>query len=152
MPVLAEHIRRHPPVDVALPWMVPDGEPVTFILLVTGAGGALHRTGFNKAHWRPARKRAGIAPSRWAGMHVLRHTAASAWLSAGVDVAAVAAWLADTVQTVYATYAHMVPGAATGAGRRWICFSRGVPWMCPRRVGRDAPPQVSALRCYFQPK
>jgi integrase len=110
-PYLAEHIRLFPPVEITLPWLVPDGELVTLSLLVTGAGGALHRTGFNKAHWRPARRRAGITPPRWAGMHVLRHTAASAWLSAGVDVTAVAEWLGDTVQTVYATYAHMVPGA-----------------------------------------
>jgi len=37
------------------------------------------------------------------GMHVLRHTAASAWLSAGVDVASVAAWLGDTPHTVLET-------------------------------------------------
>ena len=42
-------------------------------------------------------------------MHVLRHTAASAWLSESVSVAAVAAWLGDTEQTVLATYAHLMP-------------------------------------------
>lgn len=45
-------------------------------------------------------------------MHVLRHTAASAWLTAGVDIAAVAAWLGDAVKTVPETYAHMMPGAS----------------------------------------
>jgi integrase len=50
-------------------------------------------------------------PAREHGMHVLRHTAASAWLTAGVDIAAVAAWLGDKVKTVYETYAHMMPGA-----------------------------------------
>jgi integrase len=34
-PVLAEHIRRFPPVAVTLPWQVPDGEPATLTLLVT---------------------------------------------------------------------------------------------------------------------
>jgi integrase len=42
-------------------------------------------------------------------MHRLRHTAASAWLSAGVDIVKVAAWLGDTVQTVWETYAHFMP-------------------------------------------
>ena len=44
-------------------------------------------------------------------MHALRHTAASAWLSRGVDITAVAAWLGDTVATVYRYYAHMMPDA-----------------------------------------
>jgi integrase len=44
-------------------------------------------------------------------MHALRHTAASAWLSAGADIVAVAAWLGDTVETVYQTYAHLMPDA-----------------------------------------
>jgi integrase len=32
------------------------------------------------------------------GMYALRHTAASAWLSAGADIVAVAAWLGGTVR------------------------------------------------------
>ena len=95
---------------------------VTFPLLVTRPGGrALNRTRFNESHWRPARQKAGIVPApkpgtrrdpaREHGMHALRHTAASAWLTAGIDIAAVAAWLGDTVKTVHETYAHMMPGA-----------------------------------------
>lgn len=54
------------------------------------------------------------------GMHVLRHTAASVWLSAGVvSIAAVAAWLGDTVQVVLRTYAHMMPDD-DGAGRKAV--------------------------------
>jgi integrase len=121
-PVLAEHIRKYPPVTVALPWKVPDGKPVTFSLVFTrpGAGNvAMHRTRFNESEWWPAQVEAGIAPARTPGekrapardrgVHSLRHTAASAWLSAGVSVAAVAAWLGDTEQTVLATYAHLMP-------------------------------------------
>ena len=53
-----------------------------------------------------------LVPSRTGSdLPLLRHTAASAWPSAGVDVTAVAKRLGDTVQTVYATYAHKVPGA-----------------------------------------
>jgi len=40
-----------------------------------------------------------------------RPAAASAWLSAGADIVAVAAWLGDTVETVHRTYAHMMPDA-----------------------------------------
>jgi integrase len=119
-PVLAEHIREFPPVAVTLPWQVPGGKLVTFTLLVTRpAGIAMHRTRFNESHWWPAQVKAGItpsrpegvkrAPARDQGMHVLRHTAASAWLAAGVGIAAVAAWLGDTEQTVLATYAHLMP-------------------------------------------
>jgi len=48
-------------------------------------------------------------------MHASRHTAASAWLSAGADI--VAAWLGDTVETVHRTYAHLMPDA-DDRGRR----------------------------------
>jgi integrase len=119
-PVLAEHIRLHPPARVTLPRQVPEGEPVTHALLVTFTDGrVLHRSRFNESHWWPAQVKAGLvpgpapgarrAPAREMGMHALRHTAASAWLSAGVNVAAVAAWLGDTEQTVLATYAHLMP-------------------------------------------
>jgi len=119
-PVLAEHIRCYPPADVTLPWLVPDGEPVTHRLILTRTGArAMHRDRADAA-WRRALVKAGIVPprkpedKRWPppgnGMHVLRHTAASAWLSAGVSVAAVASWLGDTEQTVLATYAHLMPG------------------------------------------
>jgi integrase len=42
-------------------------------------------------------------------MHRLRHTAASVWLAAGVDIVSVAAWLGDTVKVVWETYAHLMP-------------------------------------------
>jgi hypothetical protein len=55
-PILAEHIRQFPPVAVTLPWQVPDGEPVTFTLLVTWRDGrAVNRSDFNSYCWRPAR-------------------------------------------------------------------------------------------------
>jgi integrase len=43
------------------------------------------------------------------GCHVLRHTAASAWLSAGLSLAKVAAYLGDTKEIVLTTYAHFMP-------------------------------------------
>lgn len=121
-PILAEHIRRYPPVLVTLPRKVPDGDPVTFSLIVTCPDGRPWKgPGFDQAHWYRTQQRAGITPpvakgekrkaARDQGMHVLRHTAASAWLSAGADIVAVAAWLGDTVETVYKAYAHLMPDA-----------------------------------------
>ena len=138
MPVLAEHIRQYPPVKVTLPWQVPEGKPVTFALLVTRAhGSAMNRTRFNESKVgerylvgpESLRRRAGEKrpPARDQGMHILRHTAASAWLAAGVDIVAVAAWLGDTVKTVYETYAHLMPDA-DDRGRKAmdLSFTRGV--------------------------
>jgi integrase len=121
-PILAEHIRLHPPVVVTLPWRRPDGDPVSFKLIVTRPDGRPWKgPGFDQANWYPAQEKAGIMPrrrqgekrkpARDQGMHVLRHTAASAWLSAGADIVAVAAWLGDTVETVHRTYAHLMPDA-----------------------------------------
>lgn len=121
--MLAGHLRRHPPAAVTLPWEVPDGEPVTFSLVFTDEKGrAVNRNLFNRDAWKPALAAAGVIPQRepgqrnWAaapddGTHALRHTAASAWLSRGVDITAVASWLGDTVATVYTYYAHMMPDA-----------------------------------------
>jgi integrase len=77
--------------------------------------------GFDQAQWHPAQEKAGITPprargekrkaARDQGMHALRHTAASIWLSRGADIVAVAAWLGDTVETVHRTYAHLMPDA-----------------------------------------
>jgi integrase len=138
-PVLAEHVRLYRPVAVTLPWLVPDGKPVTFTLLVTRPdGAAMHRARFNESQWQPAREKAGIVPAppegtrrsaaRDQGMHVLRHTAASAWLAAGVGIAAVASWLGDTEQTVLATYAHFMP-EDDDRGRRAmdLFFTRSAP-------------------------
>ena len=41
---------------------------------------------------------------------MLRHTAASTWLSKGLSLAKVAAYLGDTKEVVLATYAHFMPG------------------------------------------
>jgi integrase len=113
----------------------------------------VYRTRFNEA-WDSALVKAGIRPADRAGRpepgncHVLPHTAASAWLSAGVSVAAVAAWLGDTPQTVLATYAHLMPSDRGAARRAVDAFFSASARLCPWRVGSDAPPQVSPLRSY----
>jgi len=111
IPVLAEHVRQFPPVPVTLPWGTPKGKPVTRELLFTTADGrALNRNAFNHV-WRNAWRAAGVDPARGRlnGCHVLRHTAASAWLSDGLGLARVAAYLGDTKEVVLATYAHFMP-------------------------------------------
>jgi integrase len=111
IPVLAEHVRLFPPAEVTLPWGEPDGKPVARTLLFTWPGDeAIKRTGFNPM-WIRAWKRAGIPDrGRKNGCHVLRHTAASAWLSAGLGLAKVAAYLGDTQEVVLRTYSHFMPG------------------------------------------
>jgi integrase len=46
-------------------------------------------------------------------MHVLRHTAASAWLAGGVDVRTLADWLGhEDPGFTLRTYTHLMPNAA----------------------------------------
>lgn len=114
IPVLSEHIRRHPPAEVTLPWSEKksklDGKPVTRLLVFTDEDGkAYFRQTVNRP-WRRAWKAAGIPDrGRANGMHILRHSAASRWLSKGLNPAKVAAYLGDTVAVVIGTYAHWLP-------------------------------------------
>lgn len=113
IPALSEHMRKYPPVPVTLPWSEKnsklDGKPVTRLLVFTDGGRPYFRQTANR-HWRRAWKAAGIAEQeRSNGMHILRHSAASRWLSKGLNPAKVAAYLGDTVAVVIETYAHWLP-------------------------------------------
>jgi integrase len=106
-------VRLHPPMLVTLPWHEPGsrhhGKPVTRkLLFTTPTGKSWDRGRFNE-HWGAARTAAGISAAPGNGCHVLRHTAASVWLSYGVSLAKVAAYLGDTKEVVLATYAHFMP-------------------------------------------
>jgi hypothetical protein len=73
-------------------------------------------------------------------MHVLRHTAVSAWLSAGISAQAVAEFIGDTEETAMATYSHMMPDdrdRARKAMERFFTRSEGAPGR--RQGGRDVP-------------
>lgn len=123
---LSDHIDTHPPIAVTLPWRVPGGDPVTVrLLFVTAEGSALERNEFNRI-WRAARAAAGIPNTRGNGVHVLRHTAASAWLAAGVDIRTVAEYLghADPGFTLK-TYIHLMPDSADRARKAMDRFFRG---------------------------
>jgi integrase len=129
---LARHLELFPAVAVTLPWDDPDdremhGQPVTCrLVLTTAAGRALERAAFNEA-WHGAQERAGVTPrlqpgqkrkpARDDGCHALRHTAASNWLRAHIDVTRVAAWLGDTPAVVLSTYAHLMPDSDDDDGR-----------------------------------
>ena len=68
----------------------------------------MHRKMVND-RWKAALTRAGIPADRYHMMHVTRHTFASACLSEGISVRAVAEFLGDTEATVQGTYSHMMP-------------------------------------------
>ena len=122
---LATHIQRFPPVTVTLPWRTPDGKPHTAELLFTSGGRAINRNGFNKS-WRSARDKAGVPATRDNGMHVLRHTAASAWLAQGVDIRTVAEYLGhDDPGFTLRVYSHLMPDAADRARRAMNAFFEG---------------------------
>ena len=72
---LAEHAEQYPPVEVALPWATPTGDPVTVTLYLTDADDLpLSRSKFNPGVWKHAIRATGIPDDRRNGMHVLRHT------------------------------------------------------------------------------
>jgi integrase len=102
--VLKRHQELHPPVDVTLPWLRPDGEPVTKRLFFSLAGGgAVRRSDFNTRVWKPALVGAGVIPepvkgerhqaAREHGMHALRHFYASVLLDAGENIKALSTYL-----------------------------------------------------------
>ena len=138
--MLSEYVREYPPVKVTLPWMEADGAAVTFTLLLSrGPGLAMHRKMVND-RWHAALKRAGIAMDRYHMMHVLRHTAASAWLSEGISVRAVAEFLGDTEATVQETYSHMMPDDRERARKAMERFFARPDVGSPKMSGaRDVP-------------
>ena len=143
------HLAEFPAPAVTLPWHEPGAKlhgtlvPVRLVLSRDGKGPAT-RNAMDGA-WRTGTARyltatgtviGGRSRARARGwnIHRLRHTAASAWLRAGIDVVRVAAWLGDTVEVVTQTYLHLMPddhdgddaGRAATAGFLASC-ARSVP-------------------------
>ena len=92
---LREHIEKYDPIKITLPWEDPfKDERVTVpLLFTTTRRGALNRTTFDGKSWRPAVQAAGILPTRFTGMHALRHFYASTLLDAGESIKALASYL-----------------------------------------------------------
>lgn len=145
-----EYANVFPIVEVTLPWVDPDRPSLpwdkrpkrTVRLLVTTtrteclSGGAINRTTFDDAHWKPALAKAGVIPKpaveyvqgvgkkprarkawnmpREDGFHVTRHTFASIVLQVGETITQLAAWLghSDPAFTLR-TYAHFLPKSGT---------------------------------------
>jgi len=119
---LQEHIKRFPPVEIKLPWMRANGQPVTRRLIFSGPnGGHIWRTSLNEDHWKPALAKAGVIPkaksrehvgAREHGMHALRHFYASVLLDAGESIKALAEYLghSDPGLTLK-VYAHLMPSS-----------------------------------------
>ena len=108
---LAEHMRLFSPVPVTLPMLLSNhtlGKPVTRLLVFTRPDGLpLSRNSFNPM-WRRAWRAAGVKDADQSnGFHVCRHSAAAAWLSGGLNIARVAAYLGDSVQVVSTTYSTL---------------------------------------------
>ncbi|MEW1720752.1 site-specific integrase [Streptomyces sp. NPDC093109] len=120
---IKQHRKDFPPVKVTLPWLRPNGAPVTKLLLfsLTG-GGAVRRTDFNTRIWKPALATAGVIPepengqryeaAREHGMHALRHFYASVLLDAGENIKALSTYLghSDPGFTLR-TYTHLMPSS-----------------------------------------
>jgi integrase len=119
---LKEHIERFPPVEITLPWMRANGQPVTKRLIFTGPnGGHVWRTSLNEDHWKPALASVGVIPkaksrehtaAREHGMHALRHFYASVLLDAGESIKAVSEYLGHSdPRLTLKVYAHLMPSS-----------------------------------------
>jgi integrase len=167
-PRLAGHLELFPAVEVTLPWdddsdREMHGHLVTCRLVLTDSRGRAHQTPrFNEA-WHAAQERAGVTPrlepgqkrkpARDDGCHALRHTAASTWLRARIDVVRVASWLGDTPAIVLGTYAHLMPDSDDDDGRAAVDQFLGS--YAPDVPSGEAISELSlvdALPVYFQTK
>lgn len=114
---LAAHLEAFPPVAVTLPWGSPEGNPRTFKLLFPRRKAEAWTANSFAYWWRTCKAAAGVADVKGNGMHVLRHTAASVWLAAGVDIKKVAVWLGhEDAGFTWRTYVHFIPDRS-GVGR-----------------------------------
>ena len=128
---LKAHMERFPPVEISLPWLRPDGPPVTKRLVFSRTdGGAVRRSDFNVGVWKPALVAAGVIPepkpgerhaaAREHGMHALRHFYASVLLDAGENIKALSQYLghSDPGFTLR-VYTHLMP-SSEGRTRRAV--------------------------------
>ncbi|MFJ4421860.1 tyrosine-type recombinase/integrase [Streptomyces bobili] len=122
--ILKQHMEDFPPVDVTLPWLRPDGLPVTKRLVFTrlDGAGAVRRTDFNTRAWKPALVAADVIPApkpgerhqaaREHGMHALRHFYASVLLDAGENVKALSVYLGhNDPGFTLRVYTHLMPSS-----------------------------------------
>jgi hypothetical protein len=108
---------------VTLPWLVPEGPPVTKTLVFSSTtGNIVWRSAFNDQSWKPVLAAAGVIPkpekgNRYAsarehGMHALRNFYASVLLDAGESIKALSTYLghSDPGFTLK-VYTHLMPNS-----------------------------------------
>lgn len=102
---LADHLRRYPAGDDGLVFTTRERRPIA-------------RTYYNPSIWKPALEAAGVEPTRRNGMHILRHTFASALLDAGESIRTLAEYLghSDPGFTLR-VYTHLMPTSAERSRR-----------------------------------
>ncbi|KUM80210.1 tyrosine-type recombinase/integrase [Streptomyces curacoi] len=126
---LRAHMDVYKPVEITLPWDVPEGPKVSARLIFTAEqGGMVWRSNFNGKEWKPALAVAGLIPeadengkyesAREHGMHALRHFYASALLDAGENIKAISEYMghSDPALTLR-VYAHLMPDSRDRARR-----------------------------------
>ncbi|WP_168202618.1 tyrosine-type recombinase/integrase [Georgenia wutianyii] len=106
-----------------------DGRPGGDYLFTTGRGAQLHKSNF-----RRALKWSLYAPGHT--IHDLRHTAATEWLRAGVDLRTVQAWLGHESISATQVYVHYLGTAADRAGFALVNAFGGTPG-APEAPTRD---------------
>ncbi|MDT0449932.1 tyrosine-type recombinase/integrase [Streptomyces hesseae] len=146
-----DHMEQFPPVKVTLPWVRSEDPEVPWdelprvtveLLVVTAYGNPVTAREWNRDVWKPSLEQAGVLkrlyredgtprkawedPEGGNTYHVLRDTFASVHLAAGETPATVAAWMGDTVETVYRYYAHWIR-ELSGAGLRTMDQWLGSP-------------------------
>ncbi|WP_236808265.1 tyrosine-type recombinase/integrase [Amycolatopsis albispora] len=119
-----KHLEQFDPVSVTLPWLEPNGRPVTVNLLIRKAKPRTRYFGervpdvidganFTYDVWKDAFDAAGLDYTPYRdGMHAMRHFCASVWLANGVSIKEVAEYLGhhDPGYTLK-IYTHLVPSS-----------------------------------------
>ena len=130
VPLIARHLELYPALKVTLPFMDGAGKvdgTMTRSLIFHNGPTAWYAGTFDYP-WNRAVERAAksaVMPADRNTPHVLRHTAATNWLANGLNLAAVAAYLGDTKETIIHTYSHVLPNDDTRARDIMNAFFRG---------------------------
>jgi integrase len=113
-PETVETLRRHRDAQLLERDLAASAYGDLDLVFCNELGGPIHPDRLS-AMFRKHRKDAGIPVG---SLHILRHTAASLALTAGVPVHVVAARLGDDPKTVLSTYAHLLPSSDEVAAER----------------------------------
>jgi integrase len=109
------HTDRYPPRACTLPWLRPDGEPLTCHLLLRWPADGQHVRPHEYAAkvWRPALAEAGVAARADgdARLDQLRHYYASILLAGGVSIGELADYLGAGPAATLSAYGHLLPSA-----------------------------------------